>query len=158
MLRSRAGRAYSIVVGLAALAVLLQGLWAGIFLEHDGKRDAASTWIDVHAHGGEVAIVLAATATIIAAAKLRQQRALAIGAASLTGLLVLEGWIGGLIRDDGKDTLTAVHVPLGLAVMAVATWLPTRAAMLRRQERDRPVTSPVYPESADRKTSSVRAS
>jgi hypothetical protein len=28
--------------------VLLQGLWAGIFLQHDGQRDAASGWIDVH--------------------------------------------------------------------------------------------------------------
>lgn len=84
MLRSRAGRAYSILIGLAALAVLLQGLWAGIFLEHDGKRDAAGSWIEVHAKGGEVAIVFAAIATIVAVMKLRQHRALVIGTALLT--------------------------------------------------------------------------
>jgi hypothetical protein len=161
MLRSRAGRAYSVFVGLAALAVLLQGLWAGIFLEHDGKRDAAGSWIDVHAKGGEVAIVFAAIATLIAILKLRHHRALVIGTALLTALLVFEGWLGGLIRDDGKDTLTAVHVPLGLAIMALATWLPTRAAMLRRNERDdRPSgeLASAYPASPARKTSTVRAS
>ena len=29
---------FSVLTGLTALAVLLQGLWAGIFLEHDGKH------------------------------------------------------------------------------------------------------------------------
>ena len=158
MLRSRAGRAYSIVIGLAALAVLLQGLWAGIFLEHDGKRDAASSWINVHAHGGEVATALAAIATLIALVKLRRHRALVTGTAALTALLVFEAWLGGLIRDDGKDTLTAVHVPLGLAIMAIATWLPTRAVMLKRQERQQPTTVAAYPEPVERKTSTVRAS
>lgn len=32
--------------------------------------------------------------------------------AVLTGLLVIESWLGGLIRGQGEDTLTAVHVPL----------------------------------------------
>ena len=158
MLRSRAGRAYLIVIGLAALAVLLQGLWAGIFLEHDGKRDAASSWIDVHARGGEIAILLAAIATLIAIVKLRRHRALVIGTATLTGLLVFESWLGGLIRDDSKDTLTAVHVPLGLAVMALVTWLPTRAALLRRTELARSSATAAYPDSAERKTNTVRAS
>ncbi len=52
--RSGALTVFSVLSGLAALAVLLQGLWAGIFLEHDGKRDDSQNWIDVHAHGGEV--------------------------------------------------------------------------------------------------------
>src|SRR5689334_22486428 len=42
---------FSALTGLAALAVLLQGLWAGVFLEHDGQRDDAGSWIDVHARG-----------------------------------------------------------------------------------------------------------
>jgi hypothetical protein len=36
-------------------------------------------------------------------------------------------YIAGLIRDDGKDTLTAVHVPLAMAFLALAIWLPVRA-------------------------------
>ena len=119
---------YSALIGLAAVAVLLQGLWAGIFLEHDGQRNAAESWINVHATGGEVAIVLSLLATVAAFWKLRERRELWIGGAVLVVLLVIESYIGGLIRDQGKDWLTAVHVPLAMALMALVVWLPFRAA------------------------------
>jgi hypothetical protein len=122
---------FSALCGLAALAVLLQGLWAGIFLEHDGRRDDANGWIDVHARGGEVALVLAAAAAAVALWKLRSRTDLWVGSLVLVGLLVLESYLGGLIRDDGKDTLTAVHVPLAMAIMAVSVWLPLRARLRR---------------------------
>ena len=118
---------FNVLIGLTALAVLLQAVWAGIFLEHDGERDAASSWIDVHARGGEIAIVLALLATIVALVKLRHRRDLWIGSAALTVLLIVESYVGGLIRDDSKDTLTAVHVPLAMAIMALVIWLPLRA-------------------------------
>src|SRR4051794_30819891 len=124
-------RPYAVLIGLCALAVLLQGLWAGIFLEHDGQRDDASGWIDVHARGGEVALVLAVLATAWALWKLRSRVDLWLGSIVLVVLLVAESYIGGLIRDDGKDTLTAVHVPLALAIMGLVVWLPTRAARRR---------------------------
>jgi hypothetical protein len=111
------------LLGLAGVAVLLQGLWAGLFLEHDGQRDAAGSWIDVHARGGEVALVLAIAATIIAFVKVRTRRDLWAGGLVLAGLLIAESYVGGLIRDDSKDTLTAVHVPLAMAVMGVAAWV-----------------------------------
>jgi hypothetical protein len=119
---------FLILTGLAALAVLLQGLWAGIFLEHDGGRDAAASWIDVHATGGEVAIALAAVATVVGFIQLRARRDLWLGALALTALLILNAYLGGLIRDEGVDTLTAVHIPLSMALMALATWLPLRGA------------------------------
>ena len=127
--RRRAGRSilYQALIGLCALTVLLQGLWAGIFLEHDGHRDAASNWIDVHARGGEIALVLAVLATAAAVWKLRGRRDLWGGTLLLVVLLALESWLGGAIRDDGKDVLTAVHVPLGMAIMALVVWLPVRA-------------------------------
>ncbi|MCW2699238.1 MAG: hypothetical protein JWQ45_773 [Blastococcus sp.] len=120
-------RVFTALTGLAALAILLQGLWAGMFLEHDGERDAAESWIEVHATGGEVAIGLAALAAIWAIVRLRYRRDLVIGAVVLTVLLVLEAYIGGLIVDDGKDSLTPLHIPLALLLMAVAVWLPVRA-------------------------------
>jgi hypothetical protein len=119
---------FAVLVGLAALAVLLQGLWAGIFLQRDGHRDDAGNWIEVHAHGGEVALVLAALATAWAFWRLRARRDLWLGSLVLTVLLVVEAYLGGLIRDDGKDSLTAVHVPLALALMGLAVGLPLRAA------------------------------
>lgn len=109
----------------------MQGLWAGIFLEHDGARDDASNWIDIHATGGEVAIGLAALAAVVGFVKLRARRDLWIGALVLTVLLVLEAYIGGLIRDNGADTLTAVHIPFAMALMALSVWLPLRAAIRR---------------------------
>jgi hypothetical protein len=125
--RSRGAVLFTVLVGLSGLAVLLQGLWAGIFLEHDGQRDAASSWIDVHARGGEVALVLAAAAVVVGLVRLRGRRELWLGAAALTVLLAFEAYLGGLIRDDSKDTLTAVHVPLAMAIMALAVWLLARA-------------------------------
>jgi hypothetical protein len=115
------------LIGLSGVAVLLQGLWAGIFLEHDGQRDAASGWIDVHARGGEIALVLAALSTIVAFLRLRASRDLWIGGAALVLLLAVEAYLGGAIRDDGKDSLTIVHVPLAMAIMALSVWLLLRA-------------------------------
>ena len=118
---------FTVLVGLSGLAILLQGLWAGIFLEHDGQREAASTWIDVHQHGGEVALIAAAVAAVVGLVRLRRRRDLWIGAVVLTVLIALEAYLGGQIRDEGKDALTAVHVPLALAIMALAVWVLLRA-------------------------------
>jgi hypothetical protein len=123
-----ARRIFAALTGLAALAILLQGLWAGLFLEHAGQRDEAKSWIEVHATGGEVAIALAAVAVVWALVRLRGRRDLVVGAIVLTVLLVLEAYIGGLIGDEGKDSLTPVHVPLALLLMGVAVWLSLRAA------------------------------
>jgi hypothetical protein len=133
---SRAGTAersplFSALIGLTTLAVLLQGLWAGIFLQHDGERDAASTWIDVHARGADIAIVLALAATVVAVLRLRSRRELWVGSAVLAILLIVESYLGGLIRDESKDTLTAVHVPLAMAIMGLAVWLPVRSRQSR---------------------------
>ena len=124
---------FSALIGISTVAVLLQGLWAGIFLEHDGHRDAASSWIDVHARGAEVALFFAALATVYAFWKRRSRRDLWIGGLVFTALIVAESYIGGLIRDESKDTLTAVHVPLGMAIMALAVWLPLRARSRTRR-------------------------
>lgn len=119
---------FTSLIGVSALAVLLQGLWAGIFLEHDGHRDAASSWIDVHARGADVALFFAALATVYALWKRRSRRDLWAGGLVLTALIVVESYLGGLIRDDGKDTLTAVHVPLAMAIMGISVWLSLRSA------------------------------
>jgi ABC-type Na+ efflux pump permease subunit len=123
----RSSLLYSVLVGLCALAVVLQGLWAGIFLEHDGQRDDAAGWIDVHARGGEIALALAVLATIVAVVMLRSRRDLWIGSALLVVLLGGEAYLGEAIRDDGRDVLTAVHVPLALVIVALVVWLSLRS-------------------------------
>ena len=119
--------AYTVLIGLTGLAVLLQGLWAGIFLQHDGARDDASAWIDVHARGGEVAIGLAVAAVVAVVVTARQRRDLLAGTVVLIVLMAVEAYLGGLVRDDGQDALTIVHVPLGMAIMVVTGWLAMRS-------------------------------
>ncbi len=122
---SGAATAQRVLLGISALAVLLQGLWAGLFIRHEGE-EYIGTWVEVHSAGGEVAIGAAALAAIIGFWKLRERRDLWIGSAVLTVLLVLESYLGGLIKDSGKESLVPVHVPLAMALMGVAVWLVVR--------------------------------
>jgi len=115
---------YSALVGLAALGVLLQGVWAGIFIREGEGNDAP--WVEVHARGAEVTLALAVIALIVALVKLRSRRDVVVGSAALVVLLVLEAFLGGLIGDH--PALQTVHFPLALALMGLAVWLPVRAS------------------------------
>jgi uncharacterized membrane protein len=124
---------FSAVIGLAALAVLLQGVWAGLFLrEQGGYQDS---WVEWHARGADVAIALAAVATVIAFLRLRSRRELWIGSAVFTVLLLLEAYLGGRISDEHSVASQVVHIPLALALMGLAVWLPVRASLPRRTAR-----------------------
>jgi hypothetical protein len=125
-------KAFASLVGLTALIILLQGVFAGVFLEHDGERDKSASYIDAHANGAHAATVLAIAAALLAVVKLRARKPLVVGSVLLAVLLLAEAYIGGLIRDEGKDTLTAVHVPLAMGIMGVTVWLSLKAVQLRR--------------------------
>jgi len=122
--RTRPTPLYSALIGLAAVAVLLQGVWAGLFLKDESGARPAS-WVTAHARGAEIAILLAAAATVVAFVKLRERKDLLLGAAALTVLLLVESYIGGLLGDHGG--WTAVHIPLAMALMGLMVWLPLRA-------------------------------
>jgi hypothetical protein len=110
---------WSALIGLTTLGVLLQGLWAGLFLRQDAD---GSTWVSVHQHGGEATVTLAVLATIAAAMWLRHRSDLLGGTVLLLVLLVVEYFLG---RAGGGSV--AVHVPLALLIMGVAVWLPVAA-------------------------------
>lgn len=114
---------YSALIGLAALDVFFQGVWAGLFI-HGGK-DYQDNWVSVHARGADVAIALAALAAVVAVVRLRSRTDLVVGTIVLVVVLVLEAYIGGLIGDHAE--LTAIHIPLAMALMALSVWLPLRA-------------------------------
>jgi heme A synthase len=113
----------SALVGLAALAILLQAVWAGLFIR-PGEADD-QFWVTVHARGAEVAIALALAAAVVAFWRLRSRRDLVVGSAALVVLLIVEAFIGGEVYDH--PGLQVVHFPLALALMALAVWLPFRA-------------------------------
>ncbi len=114
---------YSALIGVTSVLVLLQALWAGLFIQEGKAYD--TTWVEVHARAADVAILLAAVATVVAFVKLRERTDLWLGTAALTLVLLLEAYVGGLIGE--QSWLTAVHFPLAMALMALVVWLPLRA-------------------------------
>jgi hypothetical protein len=114
---------YSTLIGLVALGVLLQGVWAGLFIRED--QHYASRWVAVHSLDGQVTAALALVATVVAFVQLRAHRDLVLGSAVLTLLLVGEIGLGASL--DAAQGLLALHIPLALALMGLAVWLPLRA-------------------------------
>ena len=112
---------------IVVAGVILQGVWAGVFLQHDWLGGESALWVDVHARAGELTILVAGAATVLAYRRLPTRRAVYRASAALTGLLVLEAFLGGLIRDHHVSWLTAVHVPLAL----VLVWLAVELALGR---------------------------
>ena len=117
-------RAYSIVIGLAGVAVLLQGVWAGLFV-HEGE-DYTKSWVQVHSRGADVAIGLAVIATIIALIRIRSRTDIVVGSIVFVLLLILESYLGGEIGNS--SWLTVIHFPLAMALLGLAVWLPFRSA------------------------------
>jgi hypothetical protein len=114
---------WSALVGLASLGVLLQGLWAGLFLRR-GAGDS-HTWVTIHQHAGEAIAVLALLATVAALIWMRERRDVLIGTVLFLVLVVAEVVLGYTIEDSANAVV--VHVPLALFLMGLAVWLPLAA-------------------------------
>ncbi|MBO0892715.1 MAG: hypothetical protein J2P14_17500 [Acidothermales bacterium] len=117
-------RLYSVLIGLAALGIVLQGVWAGLFIR-TGATEYNETWVEVHARGADITIVLAVLALGAAIWRLRSRRDLLVGTAALAVLLLVEAFVGGLIEDS--QLLEVIHFPLALALLGLAVWLPLRS-------------------------------
>lgn len=121
---------YGVLIGLASLGVLLQGLWAGLFL---GRGAAGGYWIGMHAMGAQVTLLLAVVALVVALVRLRRRTALVAATAAFAVLILLEGLIG--VWSSGSTSLTAVHVPLAMLLLVLAVYLPV---LHRRGAQPRP--------------------
>jgi heme A synthase len=116
-------RPYQVLAGLAALGILLQGVWAGLFIRPGEPNNG--TWVFVHARCAEVTIAAAVAAAAVAFWRLRARRDLLAGSGVLVVLLVVEAYVGGeVFRRPG---LAVLHIPLALVLMGLAVWLPFRA-------------------------------
>ena len=119
---------YASLVGLASLAIWLQGLWAGLFIREGEDFDASSSqagFLEVHDWGARIALVLALAALAVAVWRLRSRKDLVFGTGALALLLVLEAYIGGEI--GAHPNWPGIHIPLAMALMALSVWLPLRA-------------------------------
>jgi hypothetical protein len=101
--------------------VLLQGLWAGLFM----GTDDYGTWTSVHQHSGEATVVLALAATVAAVVWMRHRRPVVIATAARFVLLLVEYFLG-YFGDDTRG-LIVVHVPLAMLLMGLAVYLPVLA-------------------------------
>lgn len=118
---------FSAFAGLTSLVVLLQGLWAGLFVPVGKGGPYNDTWVNVHNWGGRIALLLALVTAVVGFVTLRARRDLWIGAIILTVLVAFEVGLGSAISDSRSGGAAAVHIPLALVIMALAVWLPLRA-------------------------------
>ena len=98
-----------------------------MFLHHDWRGGESAVWIDVHARAGELTILVAGATTVLAYRRVPHRRAMYRACAAPTALLVLEAFLGGLIRDQHAWWLTVVHIPLAM----VLVWLTVELALGR---------------------------
>lgn len=128
-------RFFAPLVGLTSLVILLQGVEAGVFLQ-GSDRDKYSSWITIHGIGADVSVLLSLATLVVAALALRDRRDLVVGSALLFVLLIVESALGHLINGSiggsDHDALTIVHIPLGMALLALTVWLAARASQWRR--------------------------
>ncbi|MEU2351178.1 hypothetical protein [Modestobacter sp. NPDC049651] len=118
--------AYSALVGLTSLGVLLQGLWAGLFLRPGDQ----GTWVSIHQHAGETTVLLGVLAAVAALVWMRHNRPALIGTLLLAVLLVVE-LVLGYSLDGGSTGAVVVHVPLAMLLMGLAVYLPLAARRTR---------------------------
>jgi hypothetical protein len=126
---ARYGPGFAALVGLVALEILLQGVFAGVFIQ-PGRHPGALNAHDVNA---DVTIGVSLVAMIYALVLLRRAgRSLVIGSIVLFLLLVAQDSIGHAITGSSDDSLEAVHVPIALLAFGLTIWLSARARMLRK--------------------------
>ena len=126
---ARYGPGFAALVGLVSLAILVQAVLAGIFIQPGGHKGA----LDAHDVNADVTIGLSPLIAMIYALVLlrRPGRSLAIGSVVLFVLLVIQDSLGHAITGSGDNSLTAVHVPLALVAFGLTIWLSLHARTLR---------------------------
>lgn len=129
---SGAATAYSVLMDLVLLGIVALAAMAGQFLKVDGHRNAHPGYIDAHGLISEISEFFVFVAAVVAFRKFRHLKALVVGTPVLLVAMVFNGYLGGEIRDHGKTGYTTVHVPLAIAITALAGWLVTQGVALRK--------------------------
>lgn len=129
---ARSGPRFAALTGLTSLAILLQGVFAGEFIDHG----AHGGWLNAHDVNGYVVVVLAVASALYAVLVLRSvARPLAGASVVLAVLVIAQDAIGHAITDSGSDGLIVIHVPLALLVFGLTIWLSVSARAMRVASR-----------------------
>ena len=118
-MRLRLARAYTVVMGLAFLEVILQGfLFSGFYSRGDG------TWIDVHGIAGEMTGYVVVVILIPLGFLARFPRRLRIGwwTVLLAILWNVQGHVFGYGIEDVR-WFEMVHIPAAFGVLLLALYL-----------------------------------
>jgi len=129
---ARTGPIFAALIGLTTLAILLQAVFAGEFVD----RSHTGGWLSAHNANAVVVIALAVITAIYAVVALRNTaRALVIGSIVLAVLVIVQTVIGHAITDDNDNGLLVIHIPLAMLVFGLAIWLSAKARSLRKAAR-----------------------
>jgi hypothetical protein len=130
---ARSGPVFAALVGLTTLAILLQAVFAGEFVDRSGRAG----WLSAHNANADVTVALAVITAVYAIVVLRRRApALMVGAIVLAVLVGAQTAIGHAITDNGDDGLLVIHVPLAMLVFGLAIWLSAKSRSLRRAGAD----------------------
>lgn len=127
-------RLYAASIGISALFVVLQYFTSGEFITGGMAKDAKETWTSIHGFGAYPVMVFALIALVVAAARLRGARGLAVATGGYFVATVVQWLLGHAISTLGITALTPVHVVVAAVVIGLAIWLSVRSARLRRAE------------------------
>jgi hypothetical protein len=124
-------KAISAVVGVLALAVLVQAFTAGRFVGEPGK--SYKGFVDAHKGVGDLVVLLAVVAVAVAFTMWRGKAGFQMVAGETVVLLVLTIIQFGVGQQVSKHPgLLTIHIPVAVLIFGVTTHLSTYVANLRR--------------------------
>jgi hypothetical protein len=127
--KDRPARSFAVLSALTTLAVLLQAVTAGQFVQREGR----DSWVTVHGVIADASWVLALITAGYGFVKLRGTHRTLVDAAVVLFIVTLaQTGIGHLITDDGQDGWIALHVPLAVVISGLTGWLTLRAVRTAR--------------------------
>lgn len=122
-------RPFAVLSALTTLAILIQAITAGQFVQQEGK----DSWVTVHGVIADASWVLALITAAYGFFRLRAARPdLVRWSIVLFAVTLAQTGIGHLITDEGQDGWIAVHVPLAVLIFGLTGWLTLRAARAAR--------------------------
>lgn len=129
---ARSGPLFAALTGLTSLAILLEAVFAGEFID----RSSNAGWLSAHNVTADVAIALAVLTAVYAVVALRNAaRVLVNGSLVLAALMIVQTAIGHAITNDNDNGLLVIHIPLALLVFGLTIWLSVSARTLRKAAR-----------------------